>query len=549
MKYAIFGAGIAGLAAAHELAELGHEVTVYESTGEVGGFFRSARLPEHDGMPSEYSWHGFGPWYHNAFAVMRAIPYDAYGSVYDRMLSRPMNFGIAPSEPASSSEVFDGSKMYRMSPLDRVGRAWVVLKAALAGRRSEVEYAAVRGDRAFAPYMSERALLAWRSTFGPWIGSDWTRVSLHTVGRFFARNLFPGGEHWHPWDDQGIAWVHGAGAEWLLLRAPSSEAWFEPWVRHLESKGVRFVYRASLESLATFGGRVVSAHLSTGEAVEADGYVLATNPFEALRISEESEDVPEATGNRLPGLVRSGEHVQISFRIAFRETVRWPRARAAFIVGDSPWNLTLFAQEQAWLPGESIGEGVGSLWTGTACACTVPGLFGVPATDCTRQGFEEDVLAQLRECGALDSILREANDGHGFEDLTIVRFEVWHEWEFHPQGVRGSQPKWVNDTTRQPHLPSQRTGLQNLALAGAHTRTDADLWSIEGAVESGRRAAKIFDHRVPVIDQPTPWWIRAARVVDDRLYALGLPHLIEVAGLSLVFVIAALVAWSVRGGR
>ena len=113
MKYAIFGAGIAGLAAAHELAELGHEVTVYESTGEVGGFFRSARLPEHDGMPSEYSWHGFGPWYHNAFAVMRAIPYDAYGSVYDRMLSRPMNFGT----PAGTSKYWVGQR--RMAAMTR----------------------------------------------------------------------------------------------------------------------------------------------------------------------------------------------------------------------------------------------------------------------------------------------------------------------------------------------------------------------------------------------------------------------------------------------
>ncbi|HET7537312.1 MAG TPA: FAD-dependent oxidoreductase, partial [Candidatus Didemnitutus sp.] len=64
---AIFGAGIAGLSAAHALAQLGYAVTVFEATESAGGFFRSARLPENRGMPSEYSWHGFGPWYHNAF--------------------------------------------------------------------------------------------------------------------------------------------------------------------------------------------------------------------------------------------------------------------------------------------------------------------------------------------------------------------------------------------------------------------------------------------------------------------------------------------------
>jgi uncharacterized protein with NAD-binding domain and iron-sulfur cluster len=40
----IFGAGIAGLSAAHELIRLGYNVSVYESTDQPGGFFRSSRI-------------------------------------------------------------------------------------------------------------------------------------------------------------------------------------------------------------------------------------------------------------------------------------------------------------------------------------------------------------------------------------------------------------------------------------------------------------------------------------------------------------------------
>ena len=43
-KVAIFGGGIAGLSAAHELIRLGYAVQLYEANGEAGGFFRSARL-------------------------------------------------------------------------------------------------------------------------------------------------------------------------------------------------------------------------------------------------------------------------------------------------------------------------------------------------------------------------------------------------------------------------------------------------------------------------------------------------------------------------
>ena len=65
----IFGAGIAGLSAVHELVRLGYAVSVYEAFTQPGGFFRSSLLSQ-DNMPTEYSWHGMGPWYHNAFDLM-----------------------------------------------------------------------------------------------------------------------------------------------------------------------------------------------------------------------------------------------------------------------------------------------------------------------------------------------------------------------------------------------------------------------------------------------------------------------------------------------
>lgn len=51
--------------------------------------------------------------------------------------------------------------------------------------------------------------------------------------------------------------------------------------------------------------------------------------------------------------------------------------------------------------------------------------------------------------------------------------------------------KWVTTTRMQAHQPTQVTPVPNLLLAGAHTKTDVAVWSIEGAVESGRRAAKV----------------------------------------------------------
>ena len=79
----------------------------------------------------------------------------------------------------------------------------------------------------------------------------------------------------------------------------------------------------------------------------------------------------------------------------------------------------------------------------------------------------------------------------------------------------------------QPYLPTQKTPVPNLLLAGAHTKTDADIWSIEGAVESGRRAAQIIEPSVRVIPQYKPLWLRIISSVDDVCFSLHLPHIFD----------------------
>ncbi len=87
------------------------------------------------------------------------------------------------------------------------------------------------------------------------------------------------------------------------------------------------------------------------------------------------------------------------------------------------------------------------------------------------------------------------------------------------------QPGGFFRSSRQCHtkMPPQTTPVENLFLAGAHTRTQAHVWSIEGAVESGRRAAKAIDGRVPVVDQYLPSLLRYTRGVDDFLFAVKGP--------------------------
>ena len=547
----IFGAGIAGLTAAHELAQLGYSVSVYEATDQPGGFFRSARLEE-DNMPTEYSWHGMGPWYHNAFDVMRQIPFNKEGSIYDLALSRPVDFGIFPD--SGEAHFYDDGvksipKMFKMNDWDFIKWFYLMLKTWTSGARGKIDYDKINASQAWKTLLRDKAHKTWRSCFGPWIGSDWSNVSLQTAGDFFRKQLTSYADNRHKADQNGPAWTQGTGAGWLLFKGPSSEYWFNPWITYLEKMGVQFFWKQSLTKLEFDGAMVTSARCDGScdrKEIQSDNYILAINPFITADILKRTPALEKQKELKLfAPLTQGGPHIQVSFRLAFDEKIEFPRKRTAVVISDSEFNLTLFAEEQVWHDEVDLGRNIASLWTGTSCISSVPGrIHNKPVVSCSREEFVEEVKAQIFSCGALDSLIRKANHGRGIEDFSLVNIEVWHEWEFSSDGIKSLQPKWVNSTNTQAYLPAQTTPIPNLFLAGAHTRTQAHVWSIEGAVESGRRAAKAIDDRVLVLEQESPLWIKSLSAIDDVLYKIRAPQVIDFGiylclgvGVYLIYVV------------
>lgn len=543
-KVVIFGAGISGLTAAHELAHLGYGVSVYEAANEPGGFFRSYREKQ-DNLPTEYSWHGMGPWYINAFDLMRHIPFNEKGNIYDLALSRPVDFGIFPDD--GKARFYDRGlrsipAMFRMGRWDFVKWSYLMFKTWTSAGRSRFKYDKVNAARAWKPLLRDTAYKTWRSCFGPWIGSDWSKVSLHTAGDFFRKQLTTKAVERHKADLAGPGWTQKTGAGWLLFKGPSSEYWFTPWIKYLNTKGVDFIWEKALTKLEYDGNRIVSAFCG-GEKVQGDIYILALNPFITADILSSTPALERREELKLfRPLIQAGPHVQVSFRVAFSEEIKFPRARTAVVVSDSEFNLTLFAEEQVWDKEVDLGQNVRSLWTGTSCISSFPGrLYKKPVNNCTKAEFVEEVKAQILSCGALDELIREANGGKGLKEFPILKIEVWHEWKFSAEGISSPQPKWVNSVDTQAYLPSQTTPVPNLFLAGAHTRTQAQVWSIEGAVESGRRAAKAVDGQVEVLDQRLPAWYKVLSGIDDVLFSIGAPQLIDSALLALgVFIVLLL---------
>src|SRR5262245_66042176 len=80
---AVLGGGVGGLSAAHELAERGFSVTVYEKRSRCGGKARSYPTP--DGFPAEHGFRFFPGFYRHLPDTMARIPCDG-GHVLDRLV-------------------------------------------------------------------------------------------------------------------------------------------------------------------------------------------------------------------------------------------------------------------------------------------------------------------------------------------------------------------------------------------------------------------------------------------------------------------------------
>lgn len=546
---AVFGAGIAGLATAHELIELGFRVAIYEITDSPGGFAKSSRMPADGGMPSEYSWRGFGPWYHNAFDLMRRIP-DGNGTIHSKQLSQPIRFAmprdrISSSDAQASDDATQLRDRFQFTWRDILALCLAFLRTAVADERA-MSYASVSAAEYMQKRMSPTASAMLAATFGPWIGIDPINTSIHHAGLFFRKNFFPG---------SGSIASPLEGAEgWRVLRAPSNESWFDPWVRHLQSKGVEFHFREELERLSSDRASIILAQTSRNY-VRADYYVMAVTPFASEKIFTRSGfcDFSDLA-IQMSNLTTSGPHVQVSFRIGFSERVNMPADHTAVILPDSEYNITLLPVDTVWHPGTDLGEGIQSLWTGTACVSYVPGKLGTHDTvgQCSKEQFIAEVLAQVFSSQGLDAMIRTANHGRPLRSFEIARTEVWHEWVFDGAGVRSEQPKWVNFLGTQRYRPSTATSVQNLFLAGAHVKTDADIWSMEGAVESGRRAAFAVAEaagynapRRPIVIRK-PWWMRAMSAADNWLYRKNLPSAADIGCVTCLALILVLVWLLVR---
>ena len=261
------------------------------------------------------------------------------------------------------------------------------------------------------------------------------------------------------------------------MNQPTSEAWIDPWVSYLTEKGVTF-------------------HFNTkgSDSVDADEYVMCIPPP-----IEKPND-------------------QISFRIGFSRKITFESTTIAFVLLDSPYDITFYPQDVHWSPDVDLGP-VESLWSGTI-------IQGSKAVGLTPKQLLQEIKRQLLKSTYVKGLISE-------ED--IVYEEIFEDWYWNGKRLVSKHPKWVNSVGET--RPSNETEIPNMWVAGAHTKTSTDVWSMESAVESGKLAANLILQKYNL----EPCFVKRHDVklgrYDDPFYAVGFPHLVDCFVLLIVLFI------------
>jgi uncharacterized protein with NAD-binding domain and iron-sulfur cluster len=519
---AVIGGGIGGLTAAHELAERGFAVTVLEANDRFGGKARSMPIAEEPtALHGEHGFRFFPAFYRHVVDTMARIP-DGDGVVADNLVETEATLIATATDtgrvadtrtPDSLRDWIEALRPAFAEDLPRedvrflLERLLYLLTACEARREGELDdvswWEFIDAENR-SPEFRDRLAYATQALVAlrPQVGS------ARTIGTVYLQLLFGQLDPRQPTE--------------RVLNGPTSEAWIDPWVRHLEELGVDLRSNAPARHLEFDGRRVTGVELAGGETVVADDYVLAV-PVEVA-----PEFVTPALRRAAPELGRIDRLETawmngIQFYLA--EDVELTRGHQVY--ADAPWALTSISQRQFWTGyaleehGPDAVEGVLSV---IASDWETPGIrHEKPARECTREEIAEEVWAQLKtHLNGADERLHDGMLVNWFLDPAIVETE---------DGVENRSPLLINTVGSLRNRPPADVGVRNLALASDYVRTNSDLASMESANEAGRRTANAVldrrgsgDARARVRDLEEPAVFEPFKRQDRVRYRLGLPH-------------------------
>jgi 15-cis-phytoene desaturase len=535
---AVLGGGVGGLSAAHELAERGFAVTVFERQAAFGGKARSTSVAGtgtegRKDLPGEHGFRFFPGFYKHITDTMSRIPFGESGGTCRDNLVQATRILLARDGKldavwiARFPESIDDFRTAFFSLFDKLDIphheiAFFVTRLLALATSCEQRF---KEEYEHIPFWEFIDADTRSENYRRYLGQGMTRSlvamraedsSTRTVGRILLQLFY------------GIL-VPG-GVFDRLLNGPTSDVWIEPWRRHLsEHLGVTMEANATVRALNLSGevlGSVTVERNGQREEVTADFYVAAL-PVEIMQglLTTELE-------NAAPSLscIR-GLRTEWMNGIQFYLKTDRPLTDGHTIFLDSNWALTSISQRQFWRGTDlaRYGDGrVGGILSVDISNWTAAGNFNhkaaIEAT--TRDEIKDEVWAQLK--AALNG-----PEGSQLTDDNLVDWYLDSGIQLpNPGVVTNAEPLLINHVGSLALRPEAYTEIGNLFLASDYVRTYTDLATMEGANEAARRATNAILAVSGLDAAPCEFWefdipkpMRHAQFLDRLRCKMGLPNL------------------------
>lgn len=532
-KVVVLGGGIGGLTAAHELAERGFSVEIFDLRNIPGG--KSRTLPASAGrrpLPGEHGFRFFPAFYQHLPDSMKRIPLDGRRSCFDNLVSATqLELALFETAPLRLPTEFPrswqdirllaenwGNKATNFAPGELqffAKRMWQVVTSCSERRKTELERqswweyigAETRSEnykRLLANGLS-RSLVAAQPRI----------ASARTIGQIQA-HLLSGTLLPNMTTDR-------------VLNGPTSDVFINPWIRHLERHGARYHTESEVTKIHLDQGRVSSITVRDGghpkgKTVPGDWFVAAL-PVERMAMLLDKDlldSAPELTHVRaLATNVRWMNGIQFFLK----EEV--PIVRGHVLHLDSPWAITSISEAQFWdSPVQSYGEGnVRSVLSVDISNWDTPGTFvGKKAMDLDCDAIASEVWSELKANFNVNGavILRDSMLDSFFLDTDIVAPNPHHHVNL--------EPLFINTPGSWHRRPQATTSIPNFFLAADYIQTNTDLACMEAANEAARRAVNALLPRAGVgarecrlwpIGMPAP--LAPLRWIDRQRFERGQP--------------------------
>jgi uncharacterized protein with NAD-binding domain and iron-sulfur cluster len=558
-KVAIFGGGVGGLSAAHELVERGFSVAVYEAKNMWGGKARSMGKPgsgkdNRMDLPGEHGFRFFPGFYKHLPDSMKRIPFPGnQRGVYDNLthttqmgiLQEGTNPIVVPANfPTTLHEWMEAFHTmfhahFGIPPHEAwvfADKLFVILSSCKERRLAQYEkipwWDFIRAKDMSAEYRKLLGIGLTRSL----VAMKAEVASTRTVGDILLQLLLN-------------SLTPGVMVD-RVLDGPTSQVWIEPWIQYLTDRKAELHLNAKTIRLGFDGTKITSVTVLMDQKevdVQADYYICAF-PVEVLNRLI-TDDIKKAA----PSLARTDKlGTQWMNGIQFYLARDIPVIHGHALYLDSAWALTSISQHQFW-PKVDLAKygdgGVKGILSVDISDWFTPGnkVVTLPAHECTSEQIKNEVWAQLK--AHLD-----AEGQQQIQDSDLL------DWHLDPDIVfprsqqdndGNEEPLLVNTIGSWEDRPEAYVEIPNLFLASDYVRTNTDLATMEGANEAGRRAVNAIldkeqsrETRCRVWPLHEPAVFAPLRGYDRIRFKLGLKH----GGCILGMIITALVALGIAGG-